>query len=631
MKINAILLVMIGFFLNQAQAQSLYMPRNLKAAFENGTRSMDGNPGAHYWNNQSIYNIDITVTPPDRIIKGSEEITYFNESPNSLKTIVFSLIMNYHKPEAERLTNLDSIQLTSGIHIDYFEVNGVETEWPKIEGNYTRQNIELSKPLSPGDSMHFSVQWHYEISPAFVRNGRSEREGMIDPTTYCLAYFYPCVSVYDDYNGWDRLPFTGAQEFYYDFSNYTLNVNVPKNFIVWATGTLQNPNEVLQPHYAGLLEKSMTSDLVVHIATPKDLESKNITTQNAMNTWKWKANDVTEVALFISNHDNWDAGSALVDSTTGRRASVQSAYYDTSAEFHDAVEIGQKALNWYSANLPGVSYPYPKMTVVEGFAGMEYPMMANDGAYRSSSSIGTRFEENHEIAHTYFPFYMGTNESRYAFMDEGWAETFNGFLGTVEYGSAIINIQYEKQLVKETSQEQQVPIIESDFQTGSAYANNAYFKPLLAYMAVKDLLGEPLFKKCLQGYMARWHSKHPSPWDFFNSFNNISGKDLDWFWNSWFFSHGYTDVGIEKVTRDREDYAIKINNIGGFDIPFDVKINYSDGTMEDIHETPMVWEKDQKQTTINIKTKKSIRSLTIDTGLWADANEKDNVWKGEGL
>jgi hypothetical protein len=266
MKINAILSILMGCFLHQSQAQSLYMPRNVKTAYENGTRAMDGNPGIHYWNNQSNYNIDITVTPPDRTIKGSEEITYFNESPNPLRTIVFSLIMNYHKPEAERMTDLDSVQLTSGIHIDHFEVNGEETEWPTIEENYTRQNILLSKPLMPGDSMHFSVQWHYEIAPAFVRNGRSEREGMIDPTTYCLAYFYPCVSVYDDYNGWDRLPFTGAQEFYNDFSNYTLNVNVPKNFIVWATGTLQNPTEVLQPHYAGLLEKSMTSESVINMS-----------------------------------------------------------------------------------------------------------------------------------------------------------------------------------------------------------------------------------------------------------------------------------------------------------------------------------------------------------------------------
>jgi hypothetical protein len=627
MKPYIILLALTGFTFLQAQAQSLYMPRNVKTAFEKGTRAMDGNPGAHYWQNHSNYNIDLTVTPPSRTIKGTEQISYFNDSPDTLSTIVFSLIMNYQKPEAERLIKLDATQLTSGIHIDHFEINGEETMWPVLLDHYTRQNVNLLKPLLPGDSIHFSVQWHYEIAPAFVRNGRALRQGMIDPTTYCVAYFYPCVSVFDDYNGWDRLQFTGAQEFYNDFGNYILKVNVPKNFIVWATGTLQNVNEVLQSHYAQLLKKSMRSDSVIHIATPPDLENKNITEQNEINTWIWKANDVTEVALFLSDHDNWDAASVVVDSATNRRASVQAAYYDTSADFHQAVAIGQKALGWYSRNLPGVPYPYPKMTVVEGFAGMEYPMIANDGSSRTNSQIETIYEENHEISHTYFPFYMGTNESRYAFMDEGWAQTFNGLIGTVEYGSAMINEGTEKFFIKDPSQEEQIPIVASNFQTDEAYGNNAYFKPMMAYMAVKDLLGETLFKKCLQGYIARWHGHHPIPWDFFNAFNNISGKDLNWFWNNWFFSHGYTDLSVEKVIRGKDDYGVTVKNIGGFDIPFDVKINYTDGTKEDIHETPGVWEKDGQQTIIHIKSDKEISTLTIDTGLWADANEKDNVWK----
>ncbi|MEO9022273.1 MAG: M1 family metallopeptidase [Ginsengibacter sp.] len=627
MKTRFILLVLTSFTLFQAKAQSLYMPRNVKTAFEKGTRAMDGNPGPHYWQNHSNYNIDLTVMPPSRTIKGSEQITYFNDSPDTLNTIVFSLIMNFQKPEAERLINMDATQLTSGIHIDHFEINGEETSWPVLLDHYTRQDINLSKALLPGDSIHFSVQWHYEMAPAFVRNGRALRQGMIDSTTYCVAYFYPCVSVYDDYNGWDRLQFTGAQEFYNDFSNYTLKVNVPENFIVWATGTLQNPEEVLQLHYAQLLKESMTSDSVIHIATPPDLESKNITSQNKINTWIWKASDVTEVALFLSDHDNWDAASVLVDSATNRRASVQAAYYDTSAEFHQAVAIGQKALSWYSQNLPGVPYPYPKMTVVEGFAGMEYPMMANDGSDRTNSQIETVYEENHEIAHTYFPFYMGTNESRYAFMDEGWAQTFNGLIGAAEYGSAMINEGYEKFFIKDPSQEEQVPITASNFQTDEAYGNNAYFKPMIAYMAVKDLLGEKLFKQCLQGYIARWHGHHPIPWDFFNAFNSVSGKDLNWFWNSWFFSHGYTDIGVKKVLKRKDGYAVTVKNIGGFDIPFDVKINYTDGSEDSLHETPVVWRNDLKQTTINIKTKRTIQSLIIDTGLLADANEKDNVWK----
>jgi aminopeptidase N len=148
-----------------------------------------------------------------------------------------------------------------------------------------------------------------------------------------------------------------------------------------------------------------------------------------------------------------------------------------------------------------------------------------------------------------------------------------------------------------------------------------------AYLALKDLLGDQLFKKCLHGYMDRWHGKHPIPWDFFNAFNDISGKNLNWFWSSWFFSHGYDDLDVGSVIKNKEGYAVTVKNIGGFVIPFDMKINYSDGSKEDIHETPVVWQKDEKQFVVNIKTKKKISSLTIDNGIWMDANEKDNVWK----
>jgi hypothetical protein len=142
----------------------------------------------------------------------------------------------------------------------------------------------------PHDSLKLDIDWHFQISL------ESGREGMIDSTSYYLAYFYPRVAVYDDYNGWDRLPFLDAQEFYNDFNDYTLTVNVPKNYIVWATGTLQNPNQVLQPEYAKRLAASMTSDSTIHVATAADLAKKDITVQKDQNSWIWKANDISDMA-----------------------------------------------------------------------------------------------------------------------------------------------------------------------------------------------------------------------------------------------------------------------------------------------------------------------------------------------
>lgn len=605
-----------------ASAQSLYVPRNVKASFERGVRSPDGKPGPNYWQNHGRYHITLTAMPPDRMIKGSEEITYFNDSPDTLKHIVMRLILNFHKPEATH-GSMDSSLLTSGIHIDRFAINGQSQTWHDPRGHFTWQAVRLPEPLMPGDSVHLSIDWHDMLA------AKDGREGTIDSTTFYIAYFYPRVSVYDDYNGWDVLEFTGRQEFYNDFNDYTLQVNVPKNFIVWSTGTLQNPDEVLQPLYAQALKASMVSDSILHIATPKDLAEKNITAQNDVNTWKWKADDVSDMALIISDHYNWDAGSVVVDDGAHRRSSVQAAYNDTAADFHQAVRFGQEALYWFSRNWPGVPYPYPKMTLVQGHADMEYPMMINDGSTRDL--MFSQLVANHEIAHTYFPFYMGTNESRYAFMDEGWATTFEYLIGKTQNPPEKADEFYKmfrvNRWINDLSQEAEVPIITpSNIVNGIAYGANAYGKPSLAYLALKDMLGDALFKKCLHGYMERWHGKHPIPWDFFNTFNNISGKNLNWFWNNWFFSHGYDDLAVGKVTKIKGGYTLTVDNVGGFAIPFDVKIAYSDGTTGSMHHTSAIWEDNQKQVTIPIKTTKEIQSVTLDNGLWMDANEKDNVW-----
>jgi Peptidase family M1 domain len=606
--------------------QGLYMPRNVKAAFAKGTRSLDGRPGPHYWQNTGRYNISITVAPPNRMIKGHETITYINNSPDTLPYIVIRLILNFHKPEAIHYEDMDSTWFTSGVHIDYFAINGQEQTWHDPRSHFTWQPVHLPEPLMPGDSIQLTIDWHDEISLG------SGREGMIDSTTYYLAYFYPRVSVYDDYNGWDRLDFTGYQEFYNDFNNYTLQVKVPKNFIVWATGTLQNPDGVLQPEFAQRLKSSMTDDGVVHVATPEDLKQKDVTAQNDMNTWQWKANDVTDMAVGISDHYVWDAGSVIVDSATQRRASVQAAYNDTALDFHDAVKIGEYSLSWYSRNWPGVPYPYPKMTVFQGHADMEYPMMVNDGT--SKNLAFSQLVENHEISHTYFPFYMGTNESRYAFMDEGWATTFELLIGRAERSVAEANDFYKRfritRWIHDPSQEEDMPIITpANVLRGVAYGNNAYGKPSLAYLALKDMLGDALFKKCLHVYMERWHGKHPIPWDFFNSMSNAAGENLNWFWTDWFFSNNYDDLAVQNVTRTSHGYKVAIDNVGGFAIPFDLKIQYADGTTDSLHQTPIVWKHDLKHTTVDVKTKKKINSLVIDNGIFMDANESNNTWKAE--
>jgi hypothetical protein len=610
------------FILLQVQAQNLYMPRDIQQAFKKETRSPDGKPGKNYWENHGRYTISITALPPERNIKGTEQIIYFNNSPDTLKRLNMKLILNIHRPGAARFGNAGADYLTPGVQIDTFLVNGTKKNWDNEAASATNQMLALTQPLLPHDSVKLNISWHFQVSK------QSGREGMIDSTTYYLAYFYPRVSVYDDYNGWDTLPFLDAQEFYNDFNDYTLHITVPKNYIVWATGTLQNPGQVLQPEYAKRLEQSFTSDSTIHIATTEDLAKKSITAQNDLNTWTWKADNISDMAVGLSDHYDWDAASTIVDDATQRRASMQSAFADSSNDFHHAVQAGRNSLSWLSHNWPGVPYPFPKMTSFQGFADMEYPMMVNDSHFADVRFA--QFVQDHEIAHTYFPFYMGINESRYAFMDEGWATTFELLIGTSEVGKEKAENLYKQfrinRWIHDASTAEDLPIITPSSEQRGGYGNNSYGKPSLSYFALKDLLGDELFKKALHTYMDNWHGKHPIPWDYFNSMSAGSGKNLNWFFNNWFFTNYYIDLNLQKAEKVKGGYSFSIENIGGFAIPFSVKLTYADGSTASFHQTPSVWQNNQKQISITIKTSKAIKSAVLDGGIFMDADESNNKW-----
>ena len=602
-----------------AQAQELYMPRNIKMAYTKGTRSMDGKPGKNYWQNKGKYDMTITVTPQDKLVKGKETIIYTNSSPDTLKGVAIRFVNNLHKPESPRSGAVSKDFLTTGLDISAFAVDGKpynvnSKSWGTVG------NVRLQNPLLPGGTATFTIEWSYPLSK------ESGREGQLDSTTYFVAYSFPRISVYDDYNGWDRLPHTDAAEFYNDFNDYQLNVRAPKNYVVWATGDLKNPDEVLQPKFAERLKKSYTSDEVISIANASEMARGEVTKSNEWNTWKFTADHITDVTFAMSNHYVWDAGSVVVDNKTSRRASVQSAYEATVKDFPHGVAWSKLALKWFSNNWPGVPYPFSKMTVVQGFADMEYPMMVNDST--TPDMEFSQFVMNHEIAHTYFPFYMGINETRYAYMDEGWATTLEYLIAIEQLGKAKADENYKNfrvsRWIANNATEEALPVITP---TTLATGDNAYVKPSLAYLGLKDMLGDEAFKKDLRTYMDRWNGKHPIPWDFFNSINNVSGQDLNWYWNNWFFSNNYIDLAVSKVAIKGLNYTLALKNVGGFAVPFDVNVTYADGSTQVFHQTPMVWKANQKAASIAFNAKKAVASIVIDGGIFMDATPADNNWK----
>jgi hypothetical protein len=398
---------------------------------------------------------------------------------------------------------------------------------------------------------------------------------------------------------------------------------------VWGTGTLTNAQELLQPDFLKRFQSSFTSDTTVRIATKSDLAAKSVTKQNGVNAWHFTATNVPDMAFALSDHYDWDGASVVVDDATHRRSSVQAAYNDTAADFHFMVQFGRHALDWLSHNWPGVPYPYEKSTIVQGGADMEYPMMVNDGS--NADTTFSRFVAEHEIAHTYFPFYMGINETRYGFMDEGWATTFEYLMGVADVGREREETFYKQFRVnswaRDPSPLEDLPIITpEDVLKGVAYGNNAYGKASLGYLAMKDMLGDAEFKKCLHAFMDRWHGKHPIPWDFFNTFNDASGKNLNWFWSNWYFSNNYIDLSLRGVTKTGAGYSATIDNVGGMAAPFDLRVTYADGTTETVHQTPAVWQANQRSTTVSIPAKKVVKSVEITSGIWVDADVTNNKW-----
>ena len=622
-------LLICGLLPAPAAAQSLYMPRDIESAVRHHTRTLTGLPGSAYWQNHARYTITVTALPPDPRIAGTERITYFNDSPDTLATLVIKLFQNDHLPEAPRDAGTTAGSLTSGEHIDAFSVNGRPQPWGgggSAAGRrfrlFTEQVVRLPAPLLPHDSVDLAFAWHYDV-PA-----RATRAGMIDSTTYFIAYFYPRVAVDDDVDGWDLMEHVG-HEFYSDFNDYDLSVQVPPGFLVWGTGTLTDPAADLEPSFLQRYEASLTADSVVHVATAQELKQGGVTTDHPLEVWRFTARDVPDMAFGLSDHYDWDASSVVVDTATGRRASVQAAYNDTASDFHHMVDFGRQALSWYSRDWPGVPYPYEKTTEFQGGAGMEYPMMANDAAYPDPDL--SRLVADHEIAHTYMPFYMGTDETRYAFMDEGWATTFEYLINVANKGQAYEDNFYRRfrvnAWIRNPSPLSDLPIITpSDALTGVAYGDNAYGKASLGYLAMKDLLGDAMFRRCLHAYMERWHGKHPSPWDFFDTFDNVSGRDLDWFWKDWFFGNGYIDLAIGQVRRSGGGYTIPIVNVGGMDAPVNIVLRYGDNTTDTLHETPAIWHADQHRASVAVRTRKTLASVTLDGGIWMDADTTNNTW-----
>lgn len=602
------------------QDSGLFQSRELRAAYAKKTRSLDGKPGSAYWQNSSSYKLDMEFFPETRTLEGSAEIQYTNNSPDSLDRLVVRLYQDIFKKGTMRDFQLDSRDVNDGVVIKKFQINGISysdtSASAKLERYGTNATARLDEKLAPGETTTLLIDWSTVI-PQYSR----VRMGAYSATDFFIAYFYPQMAVYDDIDGWDTYSYTGRTEMYNDFSDFHYSVTLPEGFLCWGTGELQNASTVLAPEVYNRFHLSRTSDTLVRIVTADHLALGGITAKGKQ-TWEFKATSVPDIAFAVSSTYLWDAISFVVDKKSGRRAVAEAVYNRESKDFYQVAEISKKSIEYFSFEMPGIPYPYPKMTVFNGQGGMEFPMMVNNGS--ASNLAGTVHLTSHEICHTYFPFYMGTNERKYAFMDEGWATMLPFEFQSREgdgYDPIARNATSYAQFAGKESEVP--PMIPSVQMSGYAYRSAAYVRPGLAYEYLMRMLGKELFLKALQEYMTLWAGKHPLPFDFFNTFNRVTGRNLDWYWSKWFFEQCAPDLGIEEVSGSDGQTTVYIVNKGGLPLPVIVTAYFEDNSSETIILSPDEWE--TKDQAIMIFMGGKVISVHLGDAQIPDIDPSDNV------
>jgi hypothetical protein len=611
-----------------SQNADLYMPLNVKQAYTNNTRSLDGSPGSDYWQNEADYRVHITLEPKDGTLTGTEEIDYFNNSPDSLQELVIHLFPNIYKKGNSREFNIDANDASDGVILDEILVNSKIIDqsdsgrW--IEYLHNDIKLHLEQPLYSGEKIKLSITWH------FTENRDSHmRTGMVDSTSYFIAYFFPRVAVYDDIDGWNYHKYSGIAEFYNDFGSFDVSIIVPDNYIVWATGQLQNGEEILSDTYYKRLQNAQTSDSIIHIIDSTECLLDGKTTSGESNIWHFKATHVNDFAFAVSNHYLWDATSLVVDENSGRRVLIEAAYNKNSKDFYEVATIARQSIDFMSNQFPGIPFPFSSQTIFNGLDEMEYPMMVNDKSVDNKHYLLKL--TSHEISHSYFPFYMGINETKYGWMDESWA-CYIEYQICERLGSAgEATIFYSSTYKELQGQDLDLPIISpSIYLKRPVYHINTYAKPATFLFILRSQLGEEIFKKCVHEFINQWNGRHPTPYDFFYALNYISKQNLNWLIKPWFFEFGYVDFAIRSVTKRDRDYKIIIDKKGNYPAPLNLKIVYNDETVEWIREPVSIWKEGISVYTITKQSTKDIRSIEIDDPVIPDADQSDNYFELEG-
>ena len=590
--------------------------KNFFRAIKNQTRTLKGIPGQDYWQNKASYNINVEIIPDEKKLIGFEKIVFENNSPDTLNHILLHIYQNLYQKGNPKDDFIHPDDIHSGVVIKHVKIK--EKQITELESIVTVLKINLKDAVYPSEKITIEVEWCFTIPTK-----SNIRMGAKDNTSFFLGHWFPRIAVYDDLKGWDTDIHSGDEEFYYDIGNFEYTVKVPEGYMVWGTGLLQNANKVLSPEIYKKYLQANSSDSIISIICQSDYESgKKLTLKNS---WRFKADNISDVAFGISNHFLWDASSTEI---AGNRVLVEAAYPVQAEDFIEVAYLAKKSIIYLSNELPGIPYPFPAVTIFNGTngrSGMEYPMIANNP---SAENRGRTVDVTmHEIAHNYFPFFVLTNETEHAWMDESFAAMIPHEYQMITEPTLNRLIRYAKQTSNLANTDRNIPTISNSAYVKSKISSfNFYSKPAVGLYVLQDMLGKEMFKKCLKTYIETWKRKHPAPQDFFNLVNITANRNLNWFWKSWFYGNGYPDLSIDKVEKKRDSYEIIIKKIGDLPVPIILKVNIKHGDPIIYEYAADVWE-NTNEMVIKIEAGMEMESLKLGNEYIPDTNATNNYYE----
>ncbi len=610
-------------------------PQEFVRALDAGTRSATGAPGPTYWQQRSEYALKVRLFPESNRIEGSGTIRYHNESPDTLYELHLEMVLNVH---AEGAVRNSPMEVTGGIELTGVRLNGAVLGTSRREdAAYSVDGTQLilypADPVMPGSVSEIGIDWSAQI-PA---RGASGRMGHSRDDLFMLAYWYPTMSVYDDVVGWQTDPFLGRSEFYTGFAHYDVTIEAPAGWLIQATGVLLNSEDVLQPEIVARRDAAHRSFTPQSVAVPQDFEKGRVTTgkRGATLAWHFAADSVRAFVFAAMHHHHWDAARLALGSADSGRASfteINTFYRPTAPRWKNVTTYQQQSLAFLSA-FTGLLYPYPQMSAVEGSGiiggGMEFPMMTMMGDYNAAGDASLYGVTVHELGHMWIPMIVATDERRTAWMDEG-TTTFNEnnalaslFKGTNPY----LTDQATYLMTARSGEEGEIMRRSNYHYSSRAYGNASYSKPGSVLHALRGVLGEEVFNAGYKTFFSEWAFRHPYPYDLFNTFERVSGRDLDWFWRSWYYETWTLDQAVADVQASGDHTTITIEDRGGIPMPVYLVATTASGDAIRRQIPVDVWLAGARTATLDIETTDPIVSVQIDPELYfPDVDLTNNFW-----